>query len=238
MLALPAPPATEATPPWKIGQGPPPGQYSTAVFYEQLGQSIGAPDVMAAVGAHVIKTWMAPLIEDHLENVTDAALRRSLAECGVDQDQIPSYVKSICKYIGANTLKSAQLPSQVVREGKPSNVKKAQQDRRSLGHELGVEGLKHVRQKGLDGISWPVQPTTKPLNQTKITLLKNAARKFCMVRFQNVYGDVEFFEALGEYMSKQWPNFKPRKNKPDREWSGILFNGFENGKKASVRATH
>ena len=236
MLAL-SEPATDASAPWKIGLGPPPGNFSTLAFYEQLGQGIGAPDVMAAVGAHVVKTWMSPMIDDHLDNVTDTNLKRSLAECGVDQDQIPSYVKSICKYIGAGALKSAQLPSQVVRgEVKQTNVKKAQQDRRSLGKELGVEALNHIRQHGLDGISWSVNPTTKPLIQTKITKLVRDVRKYCIVRYQNVYGDSEFFEAIGEYMSKQWPKLKPRKGKPDREWSGIMYNGFENARKAKVSA--
>ena len=97
----------------------------------------------------------------HNENVAVSNLRESLKECAIPKERHDSWINTLCKYLGEPG-KPAALKAPTSPESAPSvrtNDKKHQQHRRSLGKELGAEGLARLR-KGFDRNIFSVKPTS------------------------------------------------------------------------------
>ena len=154
-------PAVHSDNVWVPGQSAAPGSMSTVAAYEQIGKLCGTQTDLRCVGEHVASTWLAPTVAMHNENVAVSNLRESLKECAIPKERHDSWINTLCKYLGEPG-KPAALKAPTSPESAPSvrtNDKKHQQHRRSLGKELGAEGLARLR-KGFDRNIFSVKPTS------------------------------------------------------------------------------
>ena len=222
--------------PWIIGKGRPPNSTLTADFYRAIGSFVGAVELGQTLGQRVQTLFFAPTLAEHRANVTVAGLSKLLSECEV---AVEGWLQAICKYLGTvdtpEMLKHAVCKlSSNASESRKSNKKKHQAERKSIGLELGPEGLAAYRNRGFDLTRFRVRPTSAVLRQGQVTSIQNDIRADATAFTGNLYADEEFLDLLGDMATDLWPNLNERKNQANRNWKSVLFYAWFNGLKDKV----
>jgi hypothetical protein len=173
-----------------------------------------------------------------LKKMRSADIDLALTTCNLSQ----GYKHALCEFLSERGGEPFVFPGDASRrkEVKKKVFKKkyeSQQDRSSLGNELGVaEVAKIAFPPGLfHDIKCASGVPMKAKGRHGTEAVANRVWCWAVGKWGNLHVDITFCDKIASLLHNIWPNLKPWGGK-DRDWSTIIRNRFNNAREATEKA--